>query len=282
MLHETIKVNIDYEKLGLQHDNYEASITTYILESYPEVQGVRKRPLVIICPGGGYGHHSPREGEALAIKMNNFGFQACVLRYSLMPNIFPCALYEAAYTMAYVRSHAEEWSVDPDKIIIAGFSAGAHVAASLGTMWNKEILDSFIKNTLQATPNDIKPNGMLLGYPVITSGEFAHRASFERLLGAEYDKNLEFVSLENRVDEDTPITFLWHTFADNTVPVENSLLFANALRKNNIPFELHVFPNGSHGLGLATKETDMADGSKHQIECACWVDMFNTWVEKNI
>lgn len=282
MLHETIRIDIDYEKLGLKHDDYEATITTYILESYPELQGVRKRPLVIICPGGGYEHHSPREGQAIAVKMNSFGFQACVLKYSLMPNSMPCALYEAAYTVAYARSHAEEWSIDPDKIILAGFSAGGHVAASLGTMWNEEILSSFITDTLKLKQQDVRPNGMLLGYPVITSGEFAHRPSFVRLLGDDYENKVDYVSLENRVDEHTPITFLWHTFEDTSVPVENSLFFANSLRKNNVNFELHIFPKGSHGLGLATKETDMRDGSKYQPECACWVDMFNVWVEKNI
>ena len=282
MLHETINIDIDYEALEIKHNDNKAIITTYILDSYPEYQGERKRPLVIICPGGGYEHHSPREGEAIAIKMNSFGFNACILKYSLIPNELPCALFEAAYTIAYARAHADEWSIDPNKIVIAGFSSGGHVAASLGTMWNKDILKDFVNNTLKLTQKDIRPNGILLGYPVITSGEYAHRPSFVRILGKDYDKNLELVSLENRVDADTPITFLWHTVQDGSVAMENSLLFANALRKNNVPFELHIFPNGSHGLGLATRETDMKDGSKFQPECACWVDMFKVWVEKNI
>lgn len=282
MLHETFTVDIDYEALGIKHDAKKATITTYILESYPEVQGERKRPLVIICPGGGYEHHSPREGEAFAIKMNNFGFNAVVLRYSLFPNTIPSALYEAAYTIAYARKHAQEWSIDPDKIIMAGFSAGAHVAGSIGTMWNHDIMKNYITDTLKLSPRDVRPNGLLLAYPVITSGEFAHRKSFEQLLGDKYDQYLDFVSLENRVDSETPVTFLWHTFEDGSVPVENSLLFANALRKNNVHFELHIFPRGGHGIGLATKETDMKDGSKTQPECACWPDMFKMWVEINI
>ena len=282
MLHETITININFEELGIKHNDNKATITTYILDSYPQYQGERNRPLVIICPGGGYEHHSPREGEAIAVKMNSFGFNACILKYSLIPNELPCALFEAAYTIAYARAHAKEWSIDPNKIIMAGFSSGGHVAASLGTMWNKEILKDFVNNTLKLTQKDVRPDGMLLGYPVITSGEYAHRASFTRILGKDYDKNLELVSLENRVDSDTPITFLWHTFEDRSVLLENSMLFANAMRKNKVPFELHIFPNGSHGLGLATRETDMEDGSKFQPECACWVDMFKVWVEKNI
>lgn len=282
MLHDTFTIDIDYEALGIEHDGYKATITSYILDSYPEVQGERKRPLIIICPGGGYGHHSPREAEAIAIKMNSFGFNSLVLRYSLAPNSMPSQLYEAAYTIAFARAHAKEWSTDTDKIIVGGFSAGAHLAASIGTMWNEDILKEYITKTLELEPEDIRPNGLLLGYPVITSGEFAHRGSFVNLLGKNYDKYLEFASLENRVDIKTPITFLWHTFEDSTVPVENSLLFANALRKNNVFFEMHIFPNGGHGLGLATKETDVMDGSRYQPECACWVDMFSTWVEKNI
>lgn len=282
MLHETIKINIDYEKSGLEHNDYEATITTYILDSYPQVQGERKRPFVIICPGGGYDHHSPREGEAIAIKMNNFGFNCCVLRYSLTPNAFPCQVYEAAYTINYVKQHAKEWCVDTNKIIIAGFSAGSHVSASLGTMWNEDILKDFAKDVLHVDYTTLRPDGMLLGYPVLTSGEYAHRGSFKSLLGKDYDKYLEYCSLEKRVDEQTPSAFIWHTFEDGSVPVENSLIFAGAMRKKNVPFELHIFPKGGHGLGLATKETDVADGSRYQPECACWADMFKNWVELNM
>lgn len=282
MLHEEVKIKIDYKKAGIAHDDFQPTLTTYILENYPEVQGERKRPLVIVCPGGGYGHHSPREGEAIALKMNSFGFHACILRYSLVPDAFPCQLFEAAYTMNYVKQHAKEWCVDTDKIIIAGFSAGAHVSASLGTMWNEDIVKTFAKNILNTDYTTLRPNGMLLAYPVLTSGEFAHRQSFQNLLGDRYEELLDYVSLENRVDKETPSTFIWHTFEDGTVPVENSIIFANALRKNDIRFEMHIFPSGGHGLGLGTKETDVKDGSRYQPECACWVDMFNTWVEKNM
>lgn len=186
---------------------------------------------------------------------------AAILRYSLIPDEFPCALYEAAYAVRYLREHAKEWDCDPDKIIIAGFSAGGHVAASLGTMWNSKELEGFVKEYLHTEPEMIRPDGMLLGYPVITSGEKAHRKSFERLLGTRYEQLLESVSLEERVTKDTPQTFLWHTVTDGAVPVENSMLFAQALQKEHIGFELHLFPHGNHGLGLGTRETDTADGT---------------------
>lgn len=231
MIHENIKIDIDYEKLGIKHKGADAVFTTYIKEMYPDYQNVFERPLVIICPGGGYEHHSPREGEAVALKMLDFGYNAVVLRYSLMPDEFPCALYEAAYTINYVRNHAKEWDINPDKIIIAGFSAGGHVAASLATMYDQPELADFIQNVLHVSPKEVRPDGLLLGYPVITSGPKAHRKSFERLLGDRYDELVKSVSLEERVSSNTPKTFLWHTFSDGSVSVDNSLLFAESLKK---------------------------------------------------
>ena len=163
MIHENIKIDIDYEKLGIKHKGADAVFTTYIKEMYPDYQNVFERPLVIICPGGGYEHHSPREGEAVALKMLDFGYNAVVLRYSLMPDEFPCALYEAAYTINYVRNHAKEWDINPDKIIIAGFSAGGHVAASLATMYDQPELADFIQNVLHVSPKEVRPDGLLLG-----------------------------------------------------------------------------------------------------------------------
>ncbi len=123
---------------------------------------------------------------------------------------------------------------------------------------------------------------MLLGYSVLTSDRFAHKASFERLLGDRYDELIDSVNLVKRVSGDTPKTFLWHTAADGTVPVENSLEFAMALRTNDVPFELHIFPKGNHGLGLGTKETDTIDGKHCQPEVFAWTELFETWVKNNI
>ena len=106
--------------------------------------------------------------------------------------------------------------------------------------------------------------------------------SFVRLLGERHDELLDSVSLEKRVNGETPNAFLWHTFSDESVPMENSLLLAGALKENDIPFELHIFPKGNHGLGLGTKETDVKDGTKYQPECGVWPDMFLTWLENTI
>lgn len=282
MLHKIIDINIDYEKYGVKHTGDNATITTYIKDAYPELQNSFNRPLVIICPGGGYGHLSQREGEPIALKMLELGYNAVVLRYSLVPNQFPCALMEAAYTIDYVRKHAKEWDTDPQKIIVAGFSAGGHLAASLGLLYNSEYIKEFVKTGLNVALDEIKPDGLLLGYPVISSGEYAHRGSFEKLLGTAYDELLQSLSLENRVTADAPKTFMWHTFTDDSVKLENSLLFANALRKAGVEFEYHVFPKGNHGLGLGTKETDTKDGTHYQPEVSVWTGLFKTWVENNI
>ena len=124
MIHQTMELDIDYERAGILHKGQKATLTTYIKEMYPGMQKPFHRPMVLICPGGGYEHHSPREGEAVAVKLLSLGMNAAILRYSLIPDEFPCALYEAAYAVRYLREHAKEWDCDPDKIIIAGFRRG--------------------------------------------------------------------------------------------------------------------------------------------------------------
>ena len=148
MLHKVYDIELPYEELGLKTPEKKATITTYIKEMYPDYQDPFNRPLVIICPGGGYDHHSPREGESMAIKMLDLGYNAVVLRYSLAPYVYPTQVYEAAYTVKWVRDHAKEWDVNPDRIILAGFSAGGHLAACLGTMWSGDMVASFAKKYL--------------------------------------------------------------------------------------------------------------------------------------
>ena len=247
---------------------------------YPDYQDSFNRPLVIICPGGGYDHHSPREGEAIAIKMLELGYNAVVLRYSLAPFVYPTQIYEAAYTVKWVRDNAKEWDVNPERIILAGFSAGGHLAACLGTMWSGDMVATFAKEYLGCEKEYVRPDGLLLGYPVITAGKNAHRGSFVKLLGDNYDKYIEDISVENKVSKDTPESFVWHTFDDNSVPLENSLLFVEALRKNGVKFEYHVFPDGCHGLGLGTKETATKGGKHYQLEVYAWTSLFKQWMDR--
>ena len=251
------------------------TLTTYLIDT-PEGLLIKERPLVVICPGGGYSHISVREGEFLALQFAAFGCHTAVLRYSVSPAVYPTQLLELAKAVAFLREHAEEWHIQKDKILIQGSSAGGHLAASLGCFFKEELL----KEALGVKSEEMfRPNGLILSYPVITSGEFAHRDSFVKLLGDRYEELLDKMSLENQVNEDTPKTFLWHTFEDQAVPVENSLLFMQALRKNNIPFEGHIYPKGGHGLGLGNELTCCDTGKELQPEVSTWVALAGTFIK---
>lgn len=250
------------------------TLTTYLIDA-AEGLLVNERPMVIICPGGGYNHLSVREGELLALQFLAMGCHAAVLRYSVSPAVYPTQLSELARAVALIRKNAEKWHIQKDKILIQGSSAGGHLAASFGCFWKKE----FLVKEAHGNEELLRPDGLILSYPVITSGEFAHRGSFEMLLGDRYEELLEEMSLENQVNADTPKTFLWHTFEDATVPVENSLLFAQALRRKNIPVEFHLYPKGGHGLGLGNELTCSSTGKEIQPEVTTWINLVKTFIE---
>lgn len=259
----------------------EARLVVYI-QDYSTEMLVQERPLVLLCPGGGYNHLSVREAESEALKFLTMGYHAAVLKYSVSPVMFPTQLCELAWAMKYLRSKAEEWHIVSDKIVVQGSSAGGHLAASLGVFWNRQwLLDKLRAGGLMADvqAEDIKPNGMLLCYPVITSGEFAHKGSFEKLAGEDVQL-WKTLSLENQVTEDTPPAFLWHTFTDGSVPVENSLLFVSALRRANVSTEFHLYPKGQHGLALGSKLTASSDGQHMQKECESWILLAETWLKQ--
>ena len=225
------------------------TLTAYLLDGNPQEPEIR--PAVLVIPGGGYGLVSHREGERIALFYNAAGFHAFILDYCVDPHRHPLPIMNAAKSIEIIRGNAKEWNIDPDKIAVCGFSAGGHLAASISTMWNDEEVfgSDENKNLLH------KPNATVLSYPVITCGEYAHKWSFRRLSGCDEENEIwRKLSLENRVDENTPPAFLWHTFEDLSVPVENSLLYATALRKNGIPFELHIYPDGGHGMSRVSDE----------------------------
>lgn len=270
MLSKTIDLweNGTYESEG--SDGFRPSLDTYILK------GNKVRGAVLICPGGGYGHTSEREAEPIALKFNAAGFHAFVVYYSVAPRKHPQPLLDVSKAMCIIRENAGNWNIDPNKIALCGFSAGGHLAASLGLHYDK----SYLCEHPQINKELIKPNLLILSYPVITSGEFAHRGSFTNLLGAEAtEAMLQEMSLEHQVTPKTPPTFIWHTFEDKTVPVENTLFFAQSLRKNNVPFELHIYPEGGHGLSLATDETQ-TDKTKPYPHVATWMNLCIEWLEK--
>lgn len=264
----------------------ETRLITYIQDYYEEIN-IDKRPLVLICPGGAYAYTSVREGEALAMQFLAMGCHAAVLKYSCAPARYPVALTELASAIALIRSHAAEWHVDSDALIVLGCSAGGHLAASMGVFWKEAFLAEAV-GIREENKRLLRPDGMILCYPVITSGEFAHRESFVNLLGEEEGKAerwgdseslLHRLSLETKVTEDVPPAFIWHTFADGSVPVENSLLFVSALRRAGVPTEFHMYPVGGHGLGLANRLTETRGGGALQEECTSWISLVRTWLE---
>jgi len=267
MINKTIDLwgKFPYENKG--NDSFRPTLDTYILA------GDKTRGAVLICPGGGYEFTSPREAEPIALQFNAAGFHAFVLYYSVAPNKHPQPLLDISRAMCIVRENSKEWKVDAEKIAVCGFSAGGHLAASLGSHFDK----TYLKGVSGINQSILRPNAQILCYPVLSSGVHAHRGSIDNLIGTNAEKSLmEEMSLENNISEKTPPTFLWHTFDDNCVPVENTLLFAQALRAKNIPFELHIYPEGPHGLSLANEETDDNMGLYPNI--ATWMKLCTTWL----
>ncbi len=209
---------------------------------------------VLICPGGGYGGRAEHEAGPIAAAYNAAGLAAAVVHYRVAPQRHPAPLLDAARALRLLRLRAEEYGLRADKIAVLGFSAGGHLAGSLGVHHHRFGVDQ-----VDRTGCSSRPDALILCYPVLTSGAFTHRGSMLNLLGeAPAAELLDMMSLENQVDAQTPPTFLWHTADDGGVPVENSLGFAQALSRHRVPFELHVYPHGRHGLGLACEDAHVA------------------------
>ena len=276
MIYETLKLREFYPALCAEGG--EPVLKAFCRDVSREIELERRFPAILICPGGGYGFVSDREGEPIALKYLEAGFCAFVLTYSVAPARYPSALLQAAAAIDFIRKNAAQYHVDPNKIAICGFSAGGHLAGSLSCFWSEPCL----ADTLKTATENLRPNAAVLCYPVITSGEKAHRGSFDNLCGDD-EALTEMMSLETAVTKDTPPTFLWHTATDGVVPVENSLLMASALREKQIPFELHIFAEGGHGLSTCTYQT-AGPKSLHMInpEAAKWFDLNITFLKKRL
>ncbi len=268
-----------YQKFELDKKYPEASLTAYVCDKTPKSE---PRPAIIVCPGGGYESLSEREGEPIVKHFFANGFNAYLLKYGIGVGARDYApLIQASLAIKLVRERAELDNTNPEKIYIIGFSAGGHLAASTGTLWNIPEVRDAIGVTDGLCPEGInRPNGMMLCYPVIVGGEFANKGSIQRVCGNDTPsaEDIEKYSLERHVDASTPPAFIWHTFADTVVPIQNSLLFMDALTRAGVPFEAHIFPEGVHGLSLAKEETAEGKGKYILPHVQCWADLAVKWV----
>ena len=274
MRYECLKISVNYEKADAHQVGGQPVLQAWLLEKSPELLQNNKRPAVIVCPGGGYAYRSGREGEPIAMRFLAGGMHAFVLQYSVAPSRYPSAALELAAAVKLVRENAENFGILTDQIYIAGFSAGGHLCATLGTLWEEPVFEK----ALGGKGGDWRPNGMILCYPVITMGEYTHQGSRDCLLGPDACAEIiDALSLEKRVSAKTVPAFLWHTYEDGAVPAENSLLFALALKRFCVPFELHVYEKGGHGLALCDITT--AQGSEHLVpDNAGWMDLAIRWI----
>ena len=284
--------------------NSKTTLTTYLTDSYGLVQ---KKPLVIICPGGGFLDCSPNEGEPVALHFLRAGYHAAVLIYSnqaTAPNTsaLPQALFDMAAAITLIRQRAEEWAVDSDKIVILGFSAGAQLSALYGNRWQETLLYPY------GTPEQRKPNAVVLGYPLL---EKEHNlpddadgtpmdmqdvlggstqslqmrkfmeASDTALYGHYPPTREEMLAASpiHHVSPHTPPTFIWQTFADKIISPLQSLHYAQALYTAGIPCELHVFDKGQHGISLADRTTAKKE-TGIDFHVAGWAALAVEWLDR--
>lgn len=273
-----VKLNEHYPFLKVGEAN--ASMTAYLQYDIVEDPGspfLFKRPLMVVCPGGGYACCSKREGEVIGLHFLKCGFNVLVMEYSCAPvAVYPQALRELCCAIDYAVKNADEWNIDTKKIAVCGFSAGGHLAASYCTMRNLPEITDVIK------PVDIQ--ACVLGYPVITADpDYTNRPSIINLTGDKEftPEKIEKFSLENHISSElTPPTYIWHTANDDCVPVECSLRYATALSANKVPFELHIFPDGRHGLATCDRQTNADYKEDFCTYTAVWLEEVTKWIRK--
>lgn len=242
----------------------DARVKGYLHEDHAELKNHKIRPALVVFPGGAYQYISSREGDDLAFPFFADGYQTFVVTYSVLDKAKGYTpLREAAETMHVIRSHAEQWHIDPARVAIAGFSAGGHLAASLGVLWNEPSL---------ALPADCRPDAMILCYPAITLYEHAAFPFPGELTGDDASVRA-MLSLENHVGTHVPPTFIWTTAEDTRVDPENTLMFVDELQRCHVPYESHVFAHGRHGGSTFTQEVNRFDPVNR-----LWLTLCKNWL----
>lgn len=238
-------------------------------ETAPRIPTIKAYPAksdsaVIIFPGGGYYNRAQHEGEGYAKWLQSIGITSFVVEYRVAPYKHPAQISDAMRAVKYVRYYADKYGIDKNKIAVMGSSAGGHLAGSVSVHFDKNMYE----NTDEIDKESCRPEATILCYPVIDMFEYRHDGSRQNLIGTPaLHADKELMSLYKHVTKDTPQAFIWHTSTDQAVPVENSLMYADALSKVMVPFELHIYPLGSHGLGQAKEVPHVAQ----------WTNALENW-----
>lgn len=270
------KINLKEKYSFLDQNGANPVVTAYVQDQIPDPNLQFARPAMIVCPGGAYAFCSPRETEPVALHFLRLGINVFVLNYSTAPHKFPQAIREIAATIDLIYKNADNWHIDTNKIVLYGGSAGGHLAASYCTLRGCDEVTSVI---------DPKPvQAAILSYPVISADEkFTHRDSIFNISGKkEFSvETTEKFSLERHVRKElTPPTFIWHTFADAGVSVKNSIVYAEALTKAGVPFELHVFPNGAHGMSTCDSQVLANYNDEVCKYNYVWLSLAEKWIKQ--
>ncbi len=256
------------QRIELELEGTGGTLVMYLHDAMNEMTTYHlKRPCVLVFPGGGYHICSERESDPPALALFAHGYNVGILYYGLdeqAAGLLP--LRQGVAAVRTIRRNAQAWNIQQDNIAVLGFSAGAHAAASVGTLCDD----------LQEAGDLVsaRPNAMVLCYPVLTTGPFTHEGSAQNVSGGDPQLRA-YLSLEDRVDPKTPPAFLWHTFDDQSVPLENTLMFINALRASNVPFECHIYPSGTHGLSMCNMEVHTPN--EH---CSTWFNLCLRWLDE--
>ena len=249
-------------------DNEESHLRIYIAD---ENESVSKRPGMLVCPGGGYSFCAEREGENVACRFLSEGFNCFVLYYTVNKK-YPAPHLDLALVFAYIRQHEEEFKLLPNTLSIIGFSAGGHFVASYGYLY-KELAD-----LLKIDSNLLRPYSISVAYPVITMGDDTHPGTRDIITNNEKEL-IEKLDVQKHITSDYPPSFIWTTKDDNDVPSINSILMAEALEKNHVPYEFHLYESGWHGASIANRScTNKGDLTEKMKDLRDWASLTSDFI----